>query len=109
MLKLYVEEMNNPNYVNTNKRSYQLQYIEKAPTASVRVQGNTSISLTNTVSAVKTVSDLYALVKQYDSKFDPKPVNSILLNEDGTPKVFYHGTNKHFTEFKPNEIALINL
>ena len=32
-------------------------------------------------------------------QFSPKPVHKLLLNADGTPKVFYHGTNKEFTSF----------
>ena len=83
--------MNNPNGEKTLKRAYQFQNIEKAFTASVRVQGNTSSSLTNTVNATSTVSDLFSLVK---------PVNPLVLNEDGTPKVFYHSTNENFTVFK---------
>ena len=45
------------------------------------------------------ISDLYALVKTYDKKFSPKPVNPALLNEDGTPLVVYHGTDADFTVF----------
>ena len=88
--------MNNPNGEKTLKRAYQLQNIEKAFTASVRVQGNTSSSLTNTVNATNTVSDLFSLVK---------PVNPLVLNEGGTPKVFYHSTNESFTVFKKCERA----
>ena len=88
--------MNNPNGEKTLKRAYQLQNIEKAFTASVRVQGNTSRSLTNTVNATSTVSDLFSLVK---------PVNPLVLNEDRTPKVFYHSTNENFTVFKKGERA----
>ena len=45
------------------------------------------------------VSDLFALVKQYDKEFSPKPVNEHVLNDDGTPKVFYHGTNAAWTQY----------
>ena len=45
------------------------------------------------------ISDLYALVKTYDKKFSPKPVNPALLNEDGTLLVVYHGTDADFTVF----------
>ena len=97
--------MNNPNGEKTLKWAYQLQNIEKAFTASVRVQGNTSSSLTNTVNATNTVSDLFSFVKQYDKEFNPKPVNPLVLNEDGTPKVFYHSTNESFTVFIKGERA----
>lgn len=93
LLKLYVEEMNNPNLEDTSKRAYQLQNIEKASTASVRVQGKSSSSLTNTVNAINTVADLFAVVKQKDKNFNPKSVDKHLLNKDGTPKKFYHGTS----------------
>ena len=46
------------------------------------------------------IADLHALVKTYDKEFHPKPVNPLLLNEDGTPKVFYHGTNAEFWTFE---------
>ena len=37
------------------------------------------------------ISQLFDFVKTYDKSFKPKPVNPIVLNEDGTPKVFCHG------------------
>ncbi len=46
------------------------------------------------------IADLHQLVKTYDPKFSPKPVNKVLLNADGTPKVFYHGTNQDFSVFQ---------
>ncbi|MGN0488920.1 MAG: hypothetical protein ACI4HO_06630 [Ruminococcus sp.] len=51
------------------------------------------------------ISDLFSFVKQYDKEFNPKPVNPLVLNEDGTPKVFYHSTNENFTVFKKGERA----
>ncbi len=45
------------------------------------------------------ISDLFALVKQYDAEFSPKPVNPAFLNEDGTAKVFYHGTDAEWTVY----------
>lgn len=99
VLKLYVEEMNNPVSDLTTKRSYQLQNIEKAFNASVRVQGQTLSSLTSTLNAVKIVADLFAAVKQYDTTFSPNPVSKV-VNIDGVPKEMYHGTsNSGFTIF----------
>ena len=63
VLKLYVEEMNDPNQDNTAKRAYQFQNIEKAFNASVRVQGKTHSSLTSTSNAIRTVADLFSAVK----------------------------------------------
>ena len=98
VLRLYVEEMNNPATEVTSKRAYQLQNIEKAFNASVRVQGNASSSLTNASNAVHTVADLFAAVKTYDSNFSPNP-SSKIANADGTPKVMYHGSPAQFTIF----------
>ena len=99
VLKLYVEEMNNPASDLTTKRSYQLQNIEKAFNASVRVQGKPPSSLTSTLNAVKIVADLFAAVKHHDTVFSPNPVSKA-TNADGTPKEMYHGTsNSGFTVF----------
>ena len=67
LLKLYVEEMNDPNSVDTSKRAYQLQNIEKASAVNGGVQGNSPSSLANTTNAIRTVSDLFAAVKQKDA------------------------------------------
>ena len=98
VLKVYVEEMYDPATKNTNKRAYQLKNIEKAFAASVRVQGKSPSSLTNTANAIKNVADLFSVVKQYDKNFTPKPASKI-VNEDGTPKVMYHGTPNDFAIF----------
>ena len=63
LLKLYVEEMNDPNSVSTGKRAYQLQNIEKASAVAGGVQGTTPSSLATTTNAIRTVADLYASVK----------------------------------------------
>lgn len=52
------------------------------------------------------ISDLYSFVKTYDKNFYAgKEVHPALLNEDGTPKIFYHGTNNEFTEFDESMIG----
>ena len=61
VLKLYVEEMNNPNSKNTSKRAYQLQNIEKS-NLKVRSSGVSPSSI-NQVALPKTVADLFAAVK----------------------------------------------
>ena len=49
---------------------------------------------------------MYSLVKTYDKDFTAAhDVSPELLNEDGTPKVFYHGTMYDFTEFRSEEIS----
>ena len=51
---------------------------------------------TNDISATYSISDLFDFVKRYDAEFKPNPVNPLLLNDDGTPKVLYHGTRADF-------------
>ena len=52
------------------------------------------------------VADLYAIVKTFDKYFVAgKDVNPALLNEDGTPKVFYHGTDTRFDAFDPAQLS----
>lgn len=98
ILKLYVEEMNDPNSDNTIKRSYQLQNIEKAFAASGRVQGNAPSSVTNTANTVRSVADLFVAVNRMDTNFGPNSPSKI-VNADGTPKVVYHQTDRDFTVF----------
>ena len=100
VLRLYVEEMNDPNSGDTKKRAYQLHNIEKAFAASVRVQGNAPSSLTNTANAIRTVSDLFAAVKNMDANFIPN-AESKVVNADGTPMIVYHQTANEFTIFDP--------
>lgn len=98
LLKLYVEEMNDPNRANTTKRAYQLQNIEKASAATGGVQGQPPSSLAVATNAIHTVADLYAAVKLHDANFQPSQASKI-VNADGTPKVVYHGTNAKFNTF----------
>ena len=97
VLKLFVEEMNNPNSSDTNKRAYQLQNIEKYRAAEKSSQ-KTASSISSAAGTVHTVADLFAYVKSQDSRFAPNPPSKV-VNADGTPKVVYHGTNAEFTVF----------
>ncbi len=131
LLKLYVEEMHNPNKDDTDKRSYQLQNISKTPNTNVSgnyqrqsdvigsestslpapsefvdnqrlsAKGSGSASLAQSPQPLLmnyTVSDLFSLVKSHDKNFSPK-LSSKVVNEDGTPRVVYHGTDADFTVF----------
>lgn len=83
VLKLYVEEMNNVNSENNTQRTYMLQNITKQSGSS----GSQNKSISHvTPTAIKTVSDLFGLVKQNDKNFNPKPSGKV-VNADGTPKV----------------------
>ena len=85
LMKLYVEEMNDPNIDGTAKRAYQLQNIEKASALSGGVQGQAPSSLALKTNAIQIVADLYAAVKSHDEHFNPQPASKI-GNADGTPK-----------------------
>ena len=104
LLKLYVEEMNNPNQAGTSKRAYELQNIE-CRQLSARVHEKIASPVISTAD-VRTIADLYAAVKAQDRKFSAgRAVDPVLLNEDGTPKVFYHGTGASFTAFDIGQAA----
>ena len=98
VLKLYVEEMNNPGKEETGKRAYNLQNIEKAFIASERVRGEASSPSTNTINAINTVADLFAAVKTFDAEFRPNPPSKV-VNEDGTPRIMYHGTDADWNSY----------
>lgn len=44
------------------------------------------------------VSQLFDFVKQNDKNFQPNPL-SCVVNEDGTPKIMYHGTNAEWNVY----------
>ena len=91
-------------------RFYNLKYIEKVADnigSLTRRNNARGAESTNDVSpTIYSISDLYGFVNKFDNEFSPAPeVNPVLLNEDGTPKVFYHGTNSQFTSFSPEEMS----
>ena len=97
LLKLYVEEMNNVNSTDNTRRAYQLQNIEKQ---KLSAKGSQIKSISPVVSAsdVKTIADLFALVKRNDYRFKPN-VASKVVDKDGKPLVVYHQTDADFTVF----------
>lgn len=116
LYKITVEEAFQSKKQPGEKKFHNLKYIEKVAELSadaladnIRSGGSTNDNSTT----IYTVSDLYSLVKRLDEDFTvTHEVNSALLNEDGTPKVFYHGSKKggrftvfrdwqYFTENKP--------
>ena len=90
LLKLYVEEMNDPNQEKTAKRTYKLLNIEKPFPASGRVQGQARSSVTNTGNDIRTIADLFEAVKASDKDFNPRP-SSLVVDENGRPKIMYRG------------------
>ena len=108
LYKITVEEYYQSIKKPSNKRFHNLRYIEKiADIPGGRTFDiNRSGGSTNGKSTINySISDLFKLVKRYDKDFHYKPVDTNLLNEDGTPKVFYHGTSEDFTAFSTEEIA----
>ncbi len=105
IIKLYVEEYYNNWNDKIQRRDYDVKKIETFYDAdrfgeniSAPLYASKNVSMNN-------ISDLFSFVKQYDKEFNPKPVNPVMLNDDGTPKVFYHSTNENFTVFKKGERA----
>ncbi len=96
LLKLYVEELNDVNSDGTIKRSYQLQNIVKQQ-LNDRVQDKSLAPSASTADELS-ISDLFQFVKTYDKNFNPKPASKV-VNEDGTPKVVYHGSAEKFNIF----------
>lgn len=97
--KVSVEEFLDTSTNEIKRKAYHLKGI-KIETADGRaIEGNptTSTSRSDTVS-IKSISDLFNLVKTYDKDFSPKELSKV-VNADGTPKVVYHGTDKDFDVF----------
>ena len=83
----YFDESNN----SALRRAYNLKAIKIEP-ADGRLEINSTSPLSDAGSTIS-ISNLYNLVKTNDKDFSAgAAVNPILLNKDGTPKVFYHGT-----------------
>lgn len=98
--KIAIEEFYNEGTQRIQRRAYQLQSIKIEPVGGSYVENSTTTPRSDT-SSIRNVSDLYALVKQYDKDFTAAhEVHPALLNADGTPKKWYHSTNADFTTFK---------
>ena len=91
---------------NTNERRFHnLRYVEKVATVGGRTAGQSlhGVSTNDDIATDFSIADLYDLVKRFDREFTAgREANPMLLNEDGTPKMFYHGAKKNggFTEFR---------
>ena len=103
--KVSVEEFYNQGKNGISRKAYNLKAIKIEPAGGQFRIKNSSSSVPVTDSTYS-ISDLYEFVKSYDKDFSPAPeVNKVLLNDDGTPKIFYHGTEAKFTEFSPDEMS----
>ena len=103
LLKLYVEEALPNRGGDPFSRAYELKTIEKIANLPNGVL-SVSEGLTDGKSAISnlTVADIFSLVKAYDKDFSAgTAVNPMFLNDNGTPKMFYHGSRTGgFTEFR---------
>ena len=100
LIKLYAEEALSNKSSNTFTRAYELKYITEVAGIDNGVHSQTG-SLTGSHPATDlSVADLFALVKRFDKDFAPK-VASEVVNEDGTPKVMYLGTDSGDGEVGP--------
>ena len=108
LYKITVEEAYHDHKHTNERRFHNLKYIEKVATVGGRTAGQSlpGVSTNDDIATTYTVADILSLVKAYDEDFTPAhDVSPELLNEDGTPKVFYHGTMYDFTEFRSEEIS----
>ena len=96
--KMAVDESHNPGHEETNKKFYHVRAIEIETVSTVGIDQSHTPIIADTASKIS-IADLFALVKRFDTEFSPKPVSRVVLNDDGTPKVFYHGTNAEWTEY----------
>ena len=100
----FIAKMTVEEYDLTSKtRAYNLQKIEMSDLS--RAQFSQMIEKNRGKYAYKSdalsIAQLYEFVKSKDTRFVSAPeISPLLLNEDGTPKVLYHGTNAEFTVFK---------
>lgn len=97
LLKLYVEEMNDPNSSQTGKRAYQLQNIENQQ-LSAKGSGASPSPVISTAD-IKTIADMYSAVKARDPNFKPNSPGTV-VSANGMPMIVYHGTNEDFRIFK---------
>ncbi len=107
LYKITIEDMFQSKSNPSDLRFHNLKYLAEIEKVAEITKGSSPSDYKSEVvhynvgdSTTKyTVADLFALVKKYDSDFTPNPVNKDFLNEDGTPKVFYHGTNAKWTTY----------
>ena len=100
LVRIYAEEAISPKSGEIFTRAYLLKYIEKVAEFDNSVHlDNESLTESHSTTTYS-IADLYKFVNTFDKKFSPAPeVSKYVLNEDGTPKVFYHGTRKENGEF----------
>ena len=96
IVKLLAEESMSSDLSADFIRGYELQSIETIKKVAKSEKGVLAddSGLTQHSATINTIADLYAAVKRSEKNNHlrtARNVNSALLNEDGTPKLFYHG------------------
>ena len=99
-----------------DKHKFYLMRIEKASTAmgfNTENGESTPHSIAATDDAMVSIAQIFEFVKEHHEDFEknsdhyvpfePKPVNELMLDENKEPRVFYHGTNAEFTQFKESK------
>lgn len=110
LYRITVEEIYEGRNNENSKRFHNLKYIEQIKeigaveglTTGDKIPGAATFSGETPISKYN-VADLYRFVKEYDKEFhaNEKKISPLVMHEDGTPKLFYHGTpNGTFYEFK---------
>ncbi len=110
LYKITVEEYYQSKSEPNKRRFHNLRYIEKVAEVPADALARKTRSGGSTMESSTTkynISDLYSFVKQFDKDFTAgKEISPKLLNEDGTPKVVYHGTpSKRFNIFNYDNIG----
>ena len=96
--KTTIEEYYNESVKGISRRGYNLKAI-KIESAGGQL-GNESSPSVPGANSIFRIADLYEFVKRYDKDFSfVGEANPLLLNEDGTPKKWYHQTATEITEF----------
>ena len=104
LYKITVEEMWQSKSNTNDLRFHNLKYIEKVADNIGGPEGSYE-KIQPVTAGMKSateysIADLYGFVKRFDEEFTPAhKVSEVVLNEDGTPKVFYHGTDAEWTAY----------
>ena len=80
LLKLYVEEMYDPNQKGVNRRAYELLNIESQPIGAKGSQQN-AVSPVTLPTDTPTIADLIAIVKSKDASYKPKAPEDVLVDD----------------------------
>ena len=87
----------------SEKAFHNLKYIEKVATVGGRTaeQSLPGVSTNDKIATMYSIADVYNFVKTHDDEFKQgRKISPQILESDGTPKVFYHGTADTITEFQ---------